>query len=517
MGFFHPNTHEGSWFMGKQAKRKWGTRLLLENLERRDTPSGNPVFYVDDDYTGGESGFGVTKFDTIQSAIDAAADGTKIRVKDGTYEETLDFIGKNNIKLLGKNYDGIADNTIIKAPAASGEFAVIDVAGANNIFIKGFVIDGTQDTSLFAGVLVSTIVGDADGIGSATIKDNKIKMLNNPEDNTSTAFGVQVGDFDGTNSLPGKAKILWNDISHYGKSGILVQELGSNAKIWGNDITGSVGSSAQQNGIDIFFDASADIAYNDITGNDSQGGVPGAAGILIEFVEFAEKPTTVYRNDVFGNEGGIVLDNADGHKIFNNDVYSNTANGIELFQSDGNDVAYNWVSDNGFFNGQPNGSGINLTGSNGNWVRGNKTVSNGGDGITLVNSNGNDLFFDFSAFNDFDGFALDNSDNNIIKFNTSLGNQGSGFSFLNDSTGNIVKANVSVFNELGITTDATSGMDVNTFEGNIVFGNEDDYFEEEVGASGIATDYSLATEGIAIDASTDPLTETVDESDDPEA
>ena len=56
-------------------------------------------FYVDDDYNSSTSGWQVGHFDSIQDAINAAAEGDTIKVFEGTYSENI-VINKTSLNVF---------------------------------------------------------------------------------------------------------------------------------------------------------------------------------------------------------------------------------------------------------------------------------------------------------------------------------------------------------------------------------------------------------------------------------
>ena len=91
-------------------------------------------FYVNDDYHGNISGWGVDHFATIQDAIDNAIGGDTIFVYDGTYYENIEV--NKTIILIG---EGI-NTTIIDGVDIYGY--VVEINNVNFVNISGFTIRG---------------------------------------------------------------------------------------------------------------------------------------------------------------------------------------------------------------------------------------------------------------------------------------------------------------------------------------------------------------------------------------
>ncbi len=224
---------------------------------------------------------------TIQAAIDdpltISGAGHIISVDPGTYNEAVTI--NKSIQLQGQ--PGQVLNTIIKAPAtlplpATQNSNIVTVTGAgisaeiNDLTIAGPGPSGCGSISY--GIFVRS--------GAfANIHDNRIiDVRDNPFGGCQNGVAIQVGrQAFGTT---GTATITNNIITGYQKNGITVDNVGSNATLSGNTITG-VGTTAiiAQNGIQISRGATGTLSNNTINGNSYHNvGNPsdwGSTGILL--------------------------------------------------------------------------------------------------------------------------------------------------------------------------------------------------------------------------------------------
>ena len=106
---------------------------------------------VDTSYNSSTSGWDVTAFATIQSAVTAAVDGDTVQVHAGTYIEQVSI--NKNITLTGEN----KLTTIIQAPPTMlldctspqlDNSPIVCVNGTTSTTIQGFTVDGLLSASL---------------------------------------------------------------------------------------------------------------------------------------------------------------------------------------------------------------------------------------------------------------------------------------------------------------------------------------------------------------------------------
>src|SRR5262249_37346464 len=122
-----------------------------------------------------------------------------------------------------------------------------------------------------------------------------------------------------------------NRIDGYQKGGILVENAGASAKIFGNTVTGAGPTGViAQNGIQVSDGATARVRHNQVSGNSyTNTAVDGfeAAGILLFD---AAAGVEVEGNAVFANEDGIFSFGTSRSEIEHNFIYRNDLAGIVL-------------------------------------------------------------------------------------------------------------------------------------------------------------------------------------------
>jgi hypothetical protein len=292
------------------------------------------------------------QFTTIQSAVNAAVPGDKIKVCRGLYLEQVTIpTGKNDLTL----FSAPDLQAIIKAPPVMTDpKAIVRVAGAQNVTIRHFTITGPGGgpcDSIRYGVRV-------DDNGSALITDNHITMIQDtPFSGCQNGHGVDVGRqlIDGPTS--GTATVVHNLIDRYQKGGVFVDNAGSSADVAYNEVVG-VGPTAviAQNGVQVSREAVGDVHHNKVSQNVYSPSGTEATGML-----FSRDPTVrAHHNDVFLNEDGIgiFLVTNGGVEVSYNNSRNNLEDGIVVFdQSTDNLIAYNKAYENGAFDCHDNSTG----------------------------------------------------------------------------------------------------------------------------------------------------------------
>jgi parallel beta-helix repeat protein len=211
----------------------------------------------------------------------------------------------------------------------------------------------------------------------------------------------------------------------------------------------------------------------------NSGSIPGDCGLSITiFSDYCNISDSRFLNNLYGirlysnrnliwnnnissnTENGLYLSNSSGNTIKDNDILSNTDTGIYLSSSDGNLINGNAIINNNYGIATWESVGNNIVGNNltsnseagillqtnsdGNKVMGN-IVFNNGAGVSLLISNGNNITGNNASFNIEMGIALQSSNGNNITDNDALLNGANGFhiqnSIGNNITGNIISNN----------------------------------------------------------------------------
>jgi parallel beta helix pectate lyase-like protein len=257
------------------------------------------------------------KFTTIQSAVNAASAGARIRVCRGTYVEQVTIpSGRDGLLLFGS--PDLA--AVIKAPSVMLEpKAIVRVNGARNVTIRHFTITGPGSApcdTIRYGVRI-------DGGGSALIESNRITQIQNILLGCGSEVGFGVGvlvgrEFEGE---VGTAEISHNLIDRYEKGGVVIDNAGSYGNVHHNQITGpGIQSAVAPNGIQVSRGASGNVHHNVVTENSfSDFLFLTGTGILI--LDGAPNAVTVGYNKVFLNDDGISLFTTDGALIEHNHSY----------------------------------------------------------------------------------------------------------------------------------------------------------------------------------------------------
>jgi parallel beta-helix repeat protein len=195
-------------------------------------------------------------------------------------------------------------------------------------------------------------------------------------------------------------------------------------------------------------------------------------------------------NIVSNGYHGIILNNSDGHLIFDNIIRYNSGDGIRLSQSDSNvNISYNTITSNN--------NGIYLFSSDGNKIYNNDNKNNNANGVFLnktcdnnyiVNNNASDNDHSGIYLNDYSNYSTisnnkvySNSDSGIKLENCSLnsinnGNIVSGnlnYGIMIIGSNNIIQGNTMSNNNkdgLYLTADDNNTISANTFSYNTLAG-----------------------------------------------
>lgn len=380
--------------------------------------------------------------DSIQNAINAAPDGSTIKIKAGTYTEEITINGRSRLKLIGAG----AGKTIINGAGGSG--SVVTITASKRITL--------QQCTIKNGVADNVFIDDSHGV----------KILRN-EITAATNQGIEGL---GTNLV-----IQSNQIGANVVLGILVG--GYHNLIVKNTITGN------GNGI-MDYGSSDKIIKNTVYNNTGDG-------IIIQFGPVKTQLNTVTKNGGFGiHEAGgsahqnvymkniVQWNSADGiyvsagAMVIKNTVTDNTGDGIGGW-GPGNTLIGNIIKDN-------NGNGIYLV-ADGHYLKGNLVAGNDGQGIYIDASNGGTLTVTGMSQvlknkvlnNGGSGVELDSGTLSIVSNNFCAGNPGWGIWGGSNSIAVIYTKNKVNNNLGGLAMTANGVLDYiarNIVANNVVFG-----------------------------------------------
>jgi pectin methylesterase-like acyl-CoA thioesterase len=326
------------------------------------------------------------QFSTIQAAVNAASPGTVIRICPGTYPEQvsikkpLSLHGESGVVIEPSNVTANATGT------ASGQAiaAIILVQDTTDVDIRDVIVDGTNNgITACAPDLIGVLYQNASG----EVKRVAVRNMTL----TTKLNGCQSGSAILIQSGSGGASVVEvrdSSIHDYQKNGITANEVGTEARIEDNVVTG-VGptTGAAQNGIQVGFGAEGTISRNnvanhiwspcvslvscDFTADDilviQSDGVSveqNIAGISQTGIAIVANHAHVARNHVFETLtfDGIELTGNDNEARDNSITHSDRA-GV-FIQGNNNDVEKNRINEAAF-------GVLKVSGSTGNIIRNN--------------------------------------------------------------------------------------------------------------------------------------------------
>jgi Ca2+-binding RTX toxin-like protein len=192
--------------------------------------------------TGSDSNSGgeFSPFKTIQAAVKMAKPGTAIMVKEGTYTENVDLLGRsgtadNPIWIVSADGKGAANIV-----AASADRPVLLGYGVSNVVIKGFeLVGGTEGIKLTQSgtnltKLVNNVVIEDNIIHGQSIDGIKTAQTVNTAIVGNTVFDIQTQE--GIDNVYMRHGLVANNEVYdvRGLSGIVVKAGSSNVKILNN-------------------------------------------------------------------------------------------------------------------------------------------------------------------------------------------------------------------------------------------------------------------------------------------
>lgn len=280
--------------------------------------SAASVIYVDG-VSGLDSndGSAAHPYKTIQKGVNEALAGDTIQVAAATYVEQVSV--NKSLTLVGAG----PVTTIIQAPptmpvASDPNSVIVKIFGSGvSVEMSGFTVSGPGPSG--CGAIASGIYV-RDG-AYANIHDNKILDVRDTGlSGCQNGNAIVVGRW--AQSTSGAATITNNVITGYQKTGILVDNTGSNANITGNTITGD-GPIAYiaENGIQISRGATATVTGNTVSGHSYSPYTTVSTGILL----FQAGATTIADNVLTENQIGISFDDTSPVVISGNEITATAA------------------------------------------------------------------------------------------------------------------------------------------------------------------------------------------------
>lgn len=328
-------------------------------------------------YSGSTGTSAATPWKSLNYALQTAGNGDTIHVATGTYNESVNVIGKTNLTIVGSgaNRTGIinADGSV---PGNLGEFdgpgAAFFIQNSSNVTIKNFTTTKSETWG-------TVYLNNSD---RCTIENNHVKseeLAHYGTDGDALPYGIY----------------MFQTNTYHTIKGNLVEDTTTDTNDSATDPDGGY-----IRGI-FMFDWGGDPA------NRSNNVIDG--------------------NEVLGYGRGIQLSRADNNVIKNNDIHDNDA-GIVLWHADSNTVEYNVLTDNADIIAGGTSYGVGNTGimitldSDGNIIEWNDLVSNADWENTGDQQGGEDptVSGNLADYNYYDDWTSPDADNDGIVDNPYL-------------------------------------------------------------------------------------------------
>lgn len=355
---------------------------IAVNAVASDSTVSSAVIYVPDNYA------------TIQGAVDNAAAGDTIIVRDGTYRENV----KVNKRLTIRSENGPA-NTIVVSPEGVNDHVLTvtaDHVNINGLTVKNATGKNEAEQYNYAGLYISA--------HHCNITDNM--AMNN-------AYGFFLSESN-------KNTLINNAAS--GRIGDGIYVTNSNYNIISNNTV----KLNHRYGIRLYSSHNNTVRNNNVSNNAYGIRLGGSHNNTIEknnvqsntydgFYLFYSNDNSFVNNTANQNYDGFFINASYNNTLINNVANANNYDGFGLLSVRNHTLINNRVNSN-------NKSGISLTSSNRNLLEGNVASLNTEMGFYLLSSTSNTLAGNKARANKEVGIQLDKSGNCTLKSNMMEGN-----------------------------------------------------------------------------------------------
>jgi len=290
-----------------------------------------------------------TTYGTIQSAIDAAVDGDAVTVCPGTYPEQVSITKSVSLKgVVGMDAPqvvvpagGLVQNATMAAGTAAAAQILVAPAVSGSANVTGLVVDAGDNNNTDCNL---TMIGIYYKGAGGRIRKNTVQNQIGPVGHQGclggNGFGIVVENQTiGTDSVT----IENNSVKNFDRNGIVLRSPGAVGTVARNTVTGLGETDViAQNGIELVDGASANIAFNVLSGFNYTPGTFGSTAIILYNVSSAlyQSPPTVQKNTINDANYGIAVDGANGAagnllQVVSNTISNTGFAGIVIFSEPG--------------------------------------------------------------------------------------------------------------------------------------------------------------------------------------
>jgi parallel beta-helix repeat protein len=378
---------------------------IAVNAGASDSTVSSATIYVPDDYA------------TIQGAVNNAAVGNTIIVRDGAYPENV----KVNKRLTIRSENGPA-NTIVESPEGVNDHVLTvtaDHVNINGLTVKNATGKNEAGRYNYSGLYISA---------------NRCDITDNIAINNAYGFFL---------SESSKNTLINNIASDHIGDGIYVISSSSNT------ISNNTVKQNPRYGIRLYGSHNNTVRNNNVSNS--------VYGIRLE----SSHNNTVRNNNVSNNEYGIRLAGSHNNTIEKNNVHSSTYDGIYLFYSNDNSFVDNTANQN-------NQDGFFINASYNNTLINNVANANNYDGFGLELVNNHILINNRVNSNNKSGISLTSSNRNLLEGNVASLNTEMGFYLLSSASNSLVGNTARANDAVGIQLDKSGNCSLtnNMMEGN---------------------------------------------------